>query len=124
MLETEETSGDFPSSMQGFDSDINWQRAILLIGKAVSSKSQAICHTVVKHVAKQQNILVAAPTGFLASRFRAVLLDEAICDTVHSVFHIPVDKSEKTSRNWSLSQYDILIIDEINDFRNKLSTYS
>ena len=60
MVESEETSRDFPSTMQGFNTDINWQRPILLMGKPGSGKSQAICHTIVKHVAKQQNILVAA----------------------------------------------------------------
>ena len=85
----------------------------MLLGKPGSGESQAICHSVVKHVGKEQNILVAAPTGYLASRFRAISLDEVTCDTVHSVFHIPVNKTQQSSINWVISQYDILIIDEI-----------
>ena len=92
---------------------INWQQPILLLGKPGSGKSQAICHSFVKHVAKDQNILVAAPTGYLASRFRAILPAEVTCDTVHSVFHIPVNKTQQSSINWAISQFDILIIDEI-----------
>ena len=56
---------------------------------------------------------MAAPTRFLASRFRVILPEKVACNTVHSVFHIPVDQAQKCSTNWSLSQYDILIIDEI-----------
>ena len=62
---------------------------------------------------KAKNILVALPTGFLASRFRATLPDEVTCETVHSAFLIPVDTIEQSLTNWNLSQYDMIIIDEI-----------
>jgi primosomal protein N' len=85
------TSSDFSCTMESRDTDINWQKPILLRGKPGSGKSEAICHSVIKNLANQENILVAAPTGFLSSRFRAILPDEVTCDTVHSVFHIPVN---------------------------------
>ena len=55
--------------MQSVNTDINWQQPVLLAGKPGSGKSEGISHCVVKHITNQQNILVAAPTGFLASRF-------------------------------------------------------
>ena len=66
---------------------INWQQPILLFGKPGSGKSQAICHSVVKHVGKEQNIPAAAPTGYLASHFRAILPDEVTCDTAFCLPH-------------------------------------
>ena len=112
-VEPQETNTYLTGSMQSVNTNINWQQPILLVGKPGSGKSEAISHCVVKHIANQQNILVAVPTGFLASRFRAILPDDVTCDTVHSVFHIPVDTTQQSSINWSLAQYDILIIDEI-----------
>jgi hypothetical protein len=57
-------------------------------------------------------IFVAAPAGFLAIRFRAILPEEVTCETVHSAFHMPVNVNERPSTNWNLSHYDIIIIDE------------
>jgi ATP-dependent exoDNAse (exonuclease V) alpha subunit len=60
-----------------------------------------------------ENILVAAPTGFIAICFRPILPEELICETVHSAFHIPVNVNERPSINRNPSHYDIIIIDEI-----------
>ena len=71
----------------------------------------------------------SSPAGFLASRFRAILPEEVTCETVHSAFHIPVNVNERPSTNWSLSHYDIIIIDEISmisesNFQHVLDTFN
>ena len=75
----------------------------------------------------KKTILVAAPTGFLTSRFRTILPDEVSYDTVHSIFRIPVHKTDELSINCDISRYDMLIIDEIsmisqNNFQHILNT--
>ena len=54
------------------DTDIRWEKPILIIGKAGAGKTETISHCVSKYVQMDQNVLVAGPTGFLASRFRAI----------------------------------------------------
>jgi hypothetical protein len=95
------------------NSDIRWEKPILLIGKAGSAKTETISQCIYKYVQMEENILVAAPTGFLATRFRTILTEEVTCETVHSAFHIPVNVNERPPTNWNLSHYDIIIIDEI-----------
>ena len=58
-----------------FDSDIVWQKPIIVLGKTGAGKTQALCQTINKHVQFGASALVATPTGFLASCFRAMLPD-------------------------------------------------
>ena len=74
-------------------------------------------------------IFVVAPTGLFASRFRAILPQSVDCDTVHAAFNIPVDNEQQPQTNWAISQYDIVIIDEISmvtekHFQHILATLS
>ena len=98
---------------------IRWEKPILIIGKPGAGKTETICQCVCKQMENDKNILVAAPTGFLARRFRAILHTEVDCETVHSAFHIPVDLNQQASTNWHLSEYDIVIIDEISMISEK-----
>ena len=59
--------------------DIQWENPIVITGKPGAGKSETISQCVSKYVQRDQSILVAAPTSFLASRFRAILPDEVIC---------------------------------------------
>lgn len=93
--------------------EIQWQKPMLIVGKAGSGKSQTISHCVDKHLRKGKNIFVLAPTRLLASHFRSSLPSGVDCDTVHAAFHIPVGNDEQPKTNWALSHYDIVIIDEI-----------
>ena len=69
--------------------------------------------TVAQIPENEQNILIAAPTGFLTSCPRPQTPDIVTCETVHASFHIPVDTDTPCTINWELSQFDIIIIDEI-----------
>ena len=98
---------------------IRWEKPILIIGKPGAGKTETICQCVCKQMESDKNILVAAPTGFLARRFRAILPTKVDCETVHSAFHIPVDLNEQSSTNWHLSEYDIIVVDEISMISEK-----
>ena len=93
--------------------DINWQKPILVTGEAGCGKSYTINSIVNRTVQNNVNVLVAVPTGFLASVFRAALPEQVCCETVHAAFNFPVESDVTPSINWQLSHYDIIIIDEI-----------
>ena len=92
--------------------DINWQKPVLLTGEAGCGKSYTINSIVNTSVQTNVNVLVAVPTGFLASVFRAALPEQVCCETVHAAFKFRVE-DVSLSINWQLSQYDIIIIDEL-----------
>lgn len=92
--------------------DVDWKKPVVVTGEAGCGKSYTIKSIVTYLVQNDANVLVAAPTGFLASVFKATLPEEAKCETVHASFHYPVD-SDSPPINWQLSNFDVLIIDEI-----------
>ncbi len=92
---------------------VDWKKPVIVTGDAGCGKSHTI-HLIVTHlVNKEYNVLVAAPTGFLAAVFKAILPVEVQCYTVHASFHYPVDNDVSPSINWHLSDFDVIIIDEI-----------
>ena len=58
-------------------------------------------------------ILIACPTGYLASRYRSTFGDSVECDTVHSAFMFPVSQEEHPRINWELSMYNVIPVDEV-----------
>ena len=96
-----------------FDSDIVWQKPILVLGKTGTGKTQALCETINKRVQIGASVLVVTPTGFLASRFRAMLPVQEICETMHSAFHIVVNPEQPPATNWAIAHYDLVLINEI-----------
>ena len=58
-------------------------------------------------------VLVKAATGFVTSVFRSDLPDEVECETVHAAFCFPVESDITRTINWNLSNYDLIIIDEL-----------
>lgn len=71
--------------------DINWKKPILVTGEAGCGKSYTINSIVHHSVRNNVKVLIAAPTGFLASVFRAALPEEVSCETVHAAFRFPVE---------------------------------
>ena len=88
-----------------FDSDIVWQKPILVLGKTGAGKTQALCQTIKKHVQFGESVLVAC--------FCAMLPDEVTCETIHSAFHIAVNPEQPPTTNWAIAHYDLVVIDEI-----------
>ena len=89
-----------------FDLHIQWQKPILITGKPDSGKFHTILACVRELIDRDVNILIASPTGFLSSVFRAKVSDHVTCDTVHAAFRIPVNSNEPPTTNWSLSHFD------------------
>ena len=58
-------------------------------------------------------VLIACPTGYLASRYRSIFGDSVECDTVHSAFMFPVFQQEHPRINWELSMYNFILVDEV-----------
>ena len=109
--------------------EIQWQRPILITGNPGSGKFHTILASVSHLVQQDVNIMIATPTGFLASGYCAQTDDEVTCDTVHSSFSIPVLPTEPRKVNWSLSRFDLIVIDELSMisetiFEHILSTLS
>ena len=93
--------------------EIEWQRPTLITGNPGTGKSHTILGCVSELLKEDVNILIAMPTGFLASCYRSQTQDEVSCETVHSSFTIPVSPTESPKINWSLSRFDLIIIDEL-----------
>ena len=74
-----------------------------MTGKPGSGKSHTILSTVEELLKRDATILIAAPTGFLASVYWSQLPDGVVCDTVHASFHYPVDCDESPSINWDIA---------------------
>ena len=93
---------------------VDWEKPIVVRGEAGCGKSYIIRSIVTYLVREEANVLVTAPTGLLAAVFKASLPDEVQCDIiVHASFHYPVESDHSPSINWHLSNYDVIIIDEI-----------
>ena len=50
---------------------------------------------------------------FLAMQFKDHFLDDVDADTIHAGFCYPVVAEEQPSYNWNLSNYDLIVIDEL-----------
>ena len=101
------------NQQQSYATNNCWTKPILLTGKPGAGKTYTILWTVNELVPMNTKILVAAPTGFLASVYRYLVDDEVTCDTVHAAFHIPVESDQSPSINWDISCYDLVIIDKV-----------
>ena len=89
-----------------------WQKIISVTGKPGTCKTKCL-HSCMDYAINQDlKCLVATPTGFLASSYRALFSPDIDANTIHSSFHIPIDTS-MPQINWSLAMYDVIIIDEI-----------
>ena len=108
-----ETTSMDPNANSSTQYEIEWQRPTLITGNPGTGKSHTILGCVSDLLKQDVNILIATPTGFLASGYRSQTQDEVTCDTVHSSFTIPVSSTESPKINWSLSRFDLIIIDEL-----------
>ena len=93
--------------------NIVWTKPVLVTGTAGCGKSFTIYSIVNRLLQNDYRVLIAAPTGFLTSVFRSNVPDEVDCESVHASFRFPVQDNIVATINWQLSNYDIIIIDEI-----------
>lgn len=57
--------------------------------------------------------LFAHQQGYLATDYKDCFNEEVTADTIHATFQYPVCHSGKPTYNWNLSNYDIILIDEL-----------
>lgn len=91
----------------------DWQKAIIVKGKAGTGKTYTVCAAIAHCLAQGLSILIATPTGKLATRYRATFPVNVDIDTIHAAFRYPVDPTLQPIINWALSQYDLIVLDEI-----------
>ena len=108
---TQNTASSSLSARQSQTSS-DWTKVISITGKPGTGKSKCLHACIEYAVASQLKCLVATPTGFLASTYRALFDTDVDANTIHSSFSIPID-STPPKINWSLSTYDVIIIDEV-----------
>ena len=93
--------------------NVDWRKPVVVTGQAGCGKSYTIKSIVTYLVTNDAKVLVASPTGFLTSVFKAILPEKAQCETVHASFYYPVNNDISPSINWQLSNFDVILIDEI-----------
>lgn len=94
------------------EQNVDWKRFILVTGKPGTGKTHVMYSCIEHCIEQERKVLVAAPTGYLASQYRAQFGDDVTCDTIHSAFRYPVSSDELPLTNWSISDFDVVVIDE------------
>ena len=90
-------------------------RPVIITGSPGTGKTH-ILRIVVKYcLDKELKVLFACPTAHQARNFLSTFPHSLniTADTIHSLFHIPVDPCGKKMINWSLLKYDVLVVDEV-----------
>ena len=82
-------------------------------GKAGTGKSYAIIKLIQTCITCRRKVMVATPTGYLATEYKDTFPEDIDAETIHECFHYPVSPTEQPSINWNLTNYDILIVDEL-----------
>ena len=93
--------------------DINWKKVLLLTGKPGTGKTHSLKQAIYEAIDQERNVLVATPTGFLASMYSAAFSDDVETETVHAAFKYPVSTDTSPEVNWELMRYDMIVLDEV-----------
>ena len=97
---------------------------VLLVGEPGTAKTTIIHHIVRYCIQKDLNVLFAYATEYQARETQFLFCNDNVkCDTIHSLFKIPVDGSGSIM-NWALMQFDVIIIDKVGMVTFKLDTKS
>ena len=86
----------------------------MITGEAGTGKSDIFNATIHHCLQQDMNILFSVPTGSsFAGTFRNRFGNQITCDTIHSAFSYPVKSEEHPTINWNLSNYDLILLDEM-----------
>ena len=103
--------------------DVDWKKFLLVTGKAGTGKMHCISKAIDKALNDERQILVATPTGFLATTYANAFLDDITADTVHSAFKYPVAPDENAQINWDLTRFDLIVLDEISMIPKRIANH-
>ena len=95
------------------DEDIDWKKVLLLTGKPGTGKTHCLKQAIYEAIDQERDVLVATPTGFLASTSSAAFGDDVETETVHAAFKYPVSTNTSPEVNWELMRYDMIVLDEV-----------
>ena len=82
-------------------------------GKPGTGKTQVLLAIIRHSIKVRQQVLLACPTGYLASKYRYIFGNQITTNTIHGAFHIPVNREDRTTINFGVSFFDIVVIDEV-----------
>ena len=74
-------------------------------------------------LSQQLNKLLAVPIGLHAGTFRNRFGDNIICDTIHCALHYSVKSDERPTINCNISNYDLLLLDEMSMIPKKIADH-
>ena len=103
--------------------DVDWKKFLLVTGKAGTGKMHCISKAIDEALNDERQILVATPTGFLATTYANSFLDDITADTVHSAFKYPVAPDENAQINWDLTRFDLIVLDEISMIPKRIANH-
>jgi Cdc6-like AAA superfamily ATPase len=81
--ETDEMQPRNSNCVSVVNCSIDWERIMLLTGKPGTGKTHCVKKTIRDAIEEDRNVLVATPTGFLASTYSAEFLQDIDTDIVH-----------------------------------------
>lgn len=90
----------------------DWQRYQLLLGKPGTGKSQVLKCLIATALKNKDKVALCAPLAILVSYYRDLFNHEVYADTVHVMFHIPIDAGDQHEVNYRLGSFDLLIVEE------------
>ena len=88
------------------------KQKIPVSGGPDTGKSFCIHHIIEYALEYNAKVAIACPTGFLPSCYKATVSEGVECDTVYTMFHVPVGDG-RPAVNWALSLFDIIILDKV-----------
>ena len=92
--------------------DPSWRKYCMLLGKPCTGKSQVLIRAIPKALQREAKVLLAAPVALLAQGYRSIFGADLECDTLHASFRIPVQVGQSANVNFSLSCFDMVVVDE------------
>ena len=82
------------------------------MGKPGTGKSQVLIRVIHEALQRNCSVLLAAPVALLAQGYRTIFGPDLECDTLHALFQIPVQHGQSSDVNFSLNQFDMIVIDK------------
>ena len=111
-MQADRDLGDEHSILPEHQDPTTWKSYIIIKGVAGTCKTHVLHACIDKCIIQGLSVLVAAPTGKLATEYHAKFGDEISAETIDSAFHFPVSRFERSTISWALSAYDMIVVDE------------